>query len=80
MPVLRSAPCRDIKPENILLAPVGDSSGSGPCSWRLKVIDYGCSAFCIPGQKLHEAVGTVSSRAVASWLVHGAWLRLDALA
>lgn len=51
---------RDIKPENMLLSPVATCGGEGSSpSWRLKVIDYGCSAFCIPGQRLREAVGTV---------------------
>lgn len=54
--------CRDIKPENMLLAPVPEGQqAQGPSRWQLKVVDYGCSTFCMPGQKLHEAVGTVSS-------------------
>jgi serine/threonine protein kinase len=56
--------CRDIKPENMLLAPLPEGQqAQGPSRWQLKVVDYGCSTFCMPGQKLHEAVGTVSSRA-----------------
>jgi hypothetical protein len=61
----------------MLLAPAGSSSAAADGSadatdastqvtpWRLKVIDYGCSGFCLPGQQLHEAVGTV--RAAACW-------------
>lgn len=65
--------CRDIKPENMLLVPVSPSDAPGgqqpsdaPCAsegavaWRLKVVDYGCSAFCLPEQKLHDSIGTVS--------------------
>ena len=51
--------CRDLKPENMLLASVPPGEAAGPTGWRLKVIDYGCSGFCLPGRKLHDAVGTV---------------------
>jgi hypothetical protein len=49
----------------MLLAPLPEGQqAQGPSSrWQLKVVDYGCSTFCMPGQKLHEAVGTVSSTA-----------------
>jgi calcium-dependent protein kinase len=41
---------RDLKPENILLSRGGEGGA-------LKVIDYGTSEFCMPGQKLHEKYG-----------------------
>jgi hypothetical protein len=55
---LRSAllpllPCRDIKPENLLLL----KTDKEPV---LKVIDYGCSTFCVPGKRLCKKFGTVS--------------------
>ncbi|KAK9838397.1 hypothetical protein WJX84_009183 [Apatococcus fuscideae] len=42
---------RDMKPENILLTEKGESAA-------LKIIDFGTSAFCLPGQKLYHKVGT----------------------
>lgn len=44
-------PCRDLKPENILLT----SKEKGA---QLKVIDFGTSEFCMPGQRLHKKFGT----------------------
>jgi serine/threonine protein kinase len=43
--------CRDLKPENILLT----SKEKGA---QLKVIDFGTSEFCKPGQRLHKKFGT----------------------
>jgi hypothetical protein len=43
--------CRDLKPENILLT----SRDKGA---QLKVIDFGTSEFCKPGQRLHKKFGT----------------------
>lgn len=37
--------------QNILLTEKGDSAA-------LKIIDFGTSAFCLPGQKLYHKVGT----------------------
>jgi serine/threonine protein kinase len=42
---------RDLKPENILL----DSRDN---SAQLKVIDFGTSEFCKPGQRLNKKFGT----------------------
>lgn len=42
---------RDLKPENILLT-------SRDCSAQLKVIDFGTSEFCKPGQRLSKKFGT----------------------
>jgi uncharacterized protein YuzB (UPF0349 family) len=45
--------CRDIKPENLLML----KTDREPV---LKVIDYGCSTFCVPGKRLCKKFGTVS--------------------
>ena len=43
--------CRDLKPENMLLSsPEKDA--------RVKIIDFGTSEFCAPGQKLQDKFGT----------------------
>lgn len=53
---------RDLKPENIMLeelpanASQGGSGGEG-AQLALKVVDYGTSVFCTPGQKLHDTFG-----------------------
>jgi serine/threonine protein kinase len=43
--------CRDLKPENILLTSKGPEG-------VLKVIDFGTSEFCKPGQRLSQKFGT----------------------
>lgn len=56
-PCLTFPPClicpsfRDLKPENILL------SDKTPQA-ELKVIDFGTSDFCVPGQRLQQKFGT----------------------
>lgn len=64
MPVLMPQLCllprcyRDIKPENLLLFhPEG--CPDGPEGLILKVVDYGCSTFCVPGKRLCKKFGTV---------------------
>lgn len=52
----RTCRCRDIKPENLLLL----KTDREPV---LKVIDYGCSTFCVPGKRLCKKFGTVSAAA-----------------
>jgi serine/threonine protein kinase len=52
-------PCRDIKPENLLLFHP-DGAPDGPEGLILKVVDYGCSTFCVPGKRLCKKFGTVS--------------------
>lgn len=44
-------PDRDLKPENILLS---DKTSAA----ALKVIDFGTSDFCLPGQRLSQKFGT----------------------
>lgn len=44
----------DIKPENILLA----GEWQAGCNCMIKVIDYGTSMFCTPGQRLTDKRGT----------------------
>lgn len=53
MPCLRSSllSCRDLKPENILLTTKGPGA-------QLKVIDFGTSEFCKPGERLTQKFGT----------------------
>lgn len=54
------SPCRDIKPENLLLFHP-DGAPDGPEGLILKVVDYGCSTFCVPGKRLCKKFGTVSA-------------------
>lgn len=49
--VVLSFSCRDLKPENILLT-------SRDSSAQLKLIDFGTSEFCKPGQRLTKKFGT----------------------
>ncbi|KAI8464717.1 MAG: kinase-like domain-containing protein [Monoraphidium minutum] len=42
---------RDLKPENIMLTARGEGGA-------LKVVDYGTSEFCGPGERLHQKFGT----------------------
>lgn len=46
-----SLSCRDLKPENILLT-------SRDSNAQLKLIDFGTSEFCKPGQRLSKKFGT----------------------
>lgn len=48
---------RDIKPENLLLFHP-DGAPDGPEGLILKVVDYGCSTFCVPGKRLCKKFGT----------------------
>jgi hypothetical protein len=68
--------CRDIKPENLLLVHP-DGAPDGPEGLVLKVVDYGCSTFCVPGKRLCKKFGTVgfmsrarAARACCLWLMH----------
>jgi serine/threonine protein kinase len=51
LPLLNLFICRDLKPENILLTSKGPDA-------VLKVIDYGTSECCKPGQRLSQKFGT----------------------
>lgn len=61
-PYSHNACCRDIKPENMLLAvPLedGEQGVGGARRWHLKVVDYGGAEFAPPGTHLHKTFGTV---------------------
>jgi serine/threonine protein kinase len=60
--------CRDIKPENLLLFHP-DGAPDGPEGLILKVVDYGCSTFCVPGKRLCKKFGTVSTAVTADVLL-----------
>jgi serine/threonine protein kinase len=67
--------CRDIKPENLLLVrPEG--APDGPEGLLLKVIDFGCSTFCVPGKRLCKKFGTVSEHGSGWQIKAGLWLGL----
>jgi serine/threonine protein kinase len=76
---------RDIKPENLLLMKQPGVASTSPEGLVLKVVDYGCSTFCVPNKRLCKKFGTVRRAAdciqllhpepalirVATWLVKG---------
>eukprot|EP00775_Hariotina_reticulata_P010807 gene10807-10963_t len=49
---------RDIKPENLLLVKQPGVASGSPESLVLKVVDYGCSTFCVPNKRLCKKFGT----------------------
>ncbi len=51
MPKAKLCSCRDLKPENFLLA---DKAENAP----LKATDFGLSVFCRPGQVFTDIVGS----------------------
>lgn len=57
---------RDIKPENLLLVKQQGVSSGSPESLVLKVVDYGCSTFCVPNKRLCKKFGTVGTAAEGS--------------
>eukprot|EP00878_Enallax_costatus_P010384 GHUV01010837.1.p1 GENE.GHUV01010837.1~~GHUV01010837.1.p1 ORF type:complete len:453 (+),score=145.23 GHUV01010837.1:840-2198(+) len=49
---------RDIKPENLLLMRCPEKQADSEGGVVLKVIDFGCSTFCVPGKRLCKKFGT----------------------